>query len=162
MGSFDGAETCDLVGLYLLSQLQAPGINIGVYRDDGLATRKLTNRQTQLALQRIDKIMQANGLEIPGAEANRIEVNFLDVTMNLATESYKPYHKPGETIKYVHVDSNHPPSIIRNIPLGVNRRLSDISSSQAIFEAAAPPYQEALNKAGYKLTYTSPQGGRES
>lgn len=120
---------------------------------------KLTNRQTQLALQKIDRIMQANGLKIPGAEANRIEVNFLDVTMNLATESYKPYHKPGETIKYVHVDSNHPPSIIRNIPLGVNRRLSDISSSQAIFEAAIPPYQEALNKAGYKhkLSYIPPK-----
>ena len=135
MGSYDGAECCDMVGLFLLSQLQAPGLNIGLYRDDGLATSKLTNRQTQLALQKIDRTMQENGLKIPGAGANRIEVNFLDVTMNLATESYKPFRKPGETTKYVHVDSNHPPSIIKNIPLGVNRRLSDISSSQAIFEA---------------------------
>ena len=130
MGSYNGAECCDMVGL---SQLQAPGLNIGLYRDDGLATSKLTNRQTQLALQKIDRIMQENGLKIPGAEANRIEVDFLDVTMNLATESYKPFRKPGETTKYVHVDSNHPPSIIKNIPLGINRRLSDISSSQAIF-----------------------------
>ena len=150
MGSFDGAECCDIVGLYLLSQLQAPGINIGLYRDDGLATSSLTNRQTQLALQKIDRIMQGNGLKIPGAEANRIEVDFLDVTLNLATESHKPYHKPGDNIKYVHVDSNHPPSTLKNIPLGVNRRLSDISSNQAIFEAAAPLYQEALDKAGYK------------
>ena len=55
-----------------------------------------------MALQKIDKIMQENGLKIPGAEANRIEVNFLDVTMNLVTESYKPFLKPRETIKYVH------------------------------------------------------------
>ena len=159
MGSFDGAECCDVVGLYLLSQLQAPGINIGLYRDDGLATSQLTNRQTQLALQKIDATMQRNGLRIPGAEANRLEVNFLDITLNLATESYKPYHKPGETINYVHVDSNHPPSIIKNIPLGVNRRLSDISSNQAIFEAAIPPYQEALKKAGHKhkLSYIPPR-----
>ena len=108
------AECCDVVGLYLLSQLQAPGINIGLYRDDGLATSQLTNRQTQLALQKIDATLQRNGLRIPGAEANRLEVNFLDITLNLATESYKPYHKPGETINYVHVDSNHPPSIIKN------------------------------------------------
>ncbi len=38
MGSFDGAETCELVGSYLLSQLAAEyGNDIGLYRDDGLA-----------------------------------------------------------------------------------------------------------------------------
>ena len=47
---------------------------------------------------------------------------------------------------------------VKNIPLAVNRRLSDISSSQAIFEAAIPPYQEALKKAGHKhkLSYIPP------
>ena len=36
MGSYDGAETCELVGCYLLSQLkEIPGIDIGLYRDDG-------------------------------------------------------------------------------------------------------------------------------
>ena len=38
MGSFDGAETCELVGGFLLSQLQTKfGDKIGLYRDDGLA-----------------------------------------------------------------------------------------------------------------------------
>ena len=37
---YDGAE-CELVGLYLLSQLQNLNINVGLYRDDGLA---VTNR----------------------------------------------------------------------------------------------------------------------
>ena len=38
MGSYDGVETCELVGCYLLAQLkQIPGIEIGLYRDDGLA-----------------------------------------------------------------------------------------------------------------------------
>ena len=37
MGSFEGAETCKLVGSFLLSQLQQLSINIGLYRDDGLA-----------------------------------------------------------------------------------------------------------------------------
>ena len=38
MGSFDGAETCELVGLYLLSKLSQilPTSKIGLYRDDGL------------------------------------------------------------------------------------------------------------------------------
>ena len=35
MGGFHGAEICELVGLYLLSQLTLS--SIGLYRDDGLA-----------------------------------------------------------------------------------------------------------------------------
>ena len=36
MGSYDGAEVCELVGLYLLSKLTPQmGIkNVGLYRDD--------------------------------------------------------------------------------------------------------------------------------
>ena len=44
---FDGAETCELVGLYMLSQLEKLGIDIGLYRDDGLATYNKTPRQTE-------------------------------------------------------------------------------------------------------------------
>ena len=46
MGSFDGAETCELVGCYLLSQLtQISDLNIGLYRDDGLAVLNQTPRK---------------------------------------------------------------------------------------------------------------------
>ena len=64
------------------------------------------------------------------------------------------YMKPGTVLN--HRDSDHPPSIIRAIPKGVNSRLS---SSEAIFNNAAPPYQEALRKSGYshKLVYNSPR-----
>ena len=38
MGSFDGAETFEIVGSYILSKLTSEyGHNIGLYRDDGLA-----------------------------------------------------------------------------------------------------------------------------
>ena len=50
MGSYDGAETCELAGCFLLSQLQVKfGQNIGLHRDDGLATRHLpwSNRKHQ-------------------------------------------------------------------------------------------------------------------
>ena len=50
MGSFDGAETCELVGsyMYLLSKL-APeyGNDIGLYRDDGLGAFNKTPRETR-------------------------------------------------------------------------------------------------------------------
>ena len=38
MGAFDGAEVCELVGLYLLKQMEVfiPREQVGLYRDDGL------------------------------------------------------------------------------------------------------------------------------
>ena len=42
MGNYDGAETCELVGCYLLSQLnETPGVEIGLYRDDLVVSTKL-------------------------------------------------------------------------------------------------------------------------
>ena len=37
MGSYDGAEVCELVGLYILSQMQHLNLDKGLYRDDGLS-----------------------------------------------------------------------------------------------------------------------------
>ena len=47
MGSYDGAETCELVGSFLLSQLQDLNTNVGLYRDDGLAITNATPRETE-------------------------------------------------------------------------------------------------------------------
>lgn len=47
MGSFDGAETCELVGNFLLSPLQNLNINVGLYQDVGLATTEATPRDTE-------------------------------------------------------------------------------------------------------------------
>ena len=82
-------------------------------------------------------------------------VDFLNVTMDLSTGTFKTFAKEGDTLAYVDSRSNHPPSIIRNLPKGINRMLSDTNSNQALFEASAPPYQAALKAAGYshKLTF---------
>ena len=36
MGVYDGAETCDIVGLFLLSEMKDLNLNVGIYCDDGL------------------------------------------------------------------------------------------------------------------------------
>ena len=82
-------------------------------------------------------------------EANSKIVDFLDVTFNLNDGTYKPYMKPNNRPLYVHKESNHPPGILKNIPLATNRRISSISSNEAIFNAVAPAYQEALRASGY-------------
>ena len=46
-GSLDGAETCELVGLYLLFKLQKLGLEVAVYRDDGLAACKFSPQKTE-------------------------------------------------------------------------------------------------------------------
>ena len=154
MGSFDGAETCELVGLYMLSQLEKLGINIGLYRDDGLATCNKTARETENIKKEICKIFAENKLNIT-IEANKKIIDFLDITIDLRTGVHKPFMKPNNTPLYVHNKSNHPPNIIKNIPESINRRLSNISSNEKIFKKAIPPYQDALKKSGYnyKLEY---------
>ena len=69
-----------------------------------------------------------------------------------------PYAKPNNTPLYIHSKSNHPPVIIRNLPESVNKRLSDISSNEDVFNRADPAYQNALKHSGYnhELKYKPP------
>ena len=149
MGSFDGAETCDLVGLFLLSKLQHLNLDIGLYRDDGLGVSSLRPRQTELAAQSVARIFKEFGFSIK-IEANHKIVNYLDITLNLETGLFKPYSKPNNTVHYVHKKSNHPPSVIKNLPKNINNRLRKISGNEEIFDAAIPEYQEALKNSDYE------------
>ena len=65
--------------------------------------------------------------------------------------------KPNSTPTYVHRDSNHPKTIIENIPKSVNKRLSAISASKEVFDAASPPYQAALERSGYDFKLNPPK-----
>ena len=161
MGSFDGAEVADLVGLFLLSRLTDLKLNIGLYRDDGLAVCDLKPRQTELVRKKLCQVFHGFGLRITST-ANVKNVNFLDINLDLNEGIYKPYMKPNDKPLYVHTGSNHPRSILKNIPLSVNKRLSMISSNKEVFDAAAPPYQEALKNSGYsyELNYCPEEPSR--
>ena len=89
MGSYDGAETCELAGSFLLSQLQELNINIGLYRDDGLVISDTTPRDTENIKKEICRIFNHNGLRIT-IEANKQTINFLDVTFNPNKNNYQP------------------------------------------------------------------------
>ena len=106
-------------------------------------TDNLKNIKKQLCA-----IFKQEGLSIT-VETNLKEVNFLDVTLDLRTGLYKPYIKPNDIPLYVHKQSNRPPSIIKNLPAGINKRLSSLSANEQIFNEAAKPYQEALRRSGY-------------
>ena len=48
-------------------------------------------------------------------------------------------------------NSNHPPSIKKQIPSMVNDRLTQLSSSENEFDRAAPMYNKALHESGYEI-----------
>ena len=110
----------------------------------------------------ICKVFRDNGLKIT-VEANyKVEVNFLDVTLDLRSGKFYPYIKEGNIPLHVHKESNHPPSILRNIPEAIYKKLSQISSDKESFDSAKDVYQEALDKSGYhhKLSFTPSQASR--
>ena len=60
-------------------------------------------------------------------------MNCLDVTLNLENSTYRPYNKENNQIKYINIESSHPPYIIKQLPLSIESRLSSLSSSEEIF-----------------------------
>ena len=57
--------------------------------------------------------------------------------------------KTNTTPLYNDKQSNHPPTITRNLPAVINKGLSSISCNKEVFDRAAPLYKEALAKSGY-------------
>ena len=132
MGCYDGAEVCELVGLYILHTLSSkfPEGDIGLYRDDGLAVFKNMNaRAGDKERKAFSKVIGDLGLKIT-VQGNLKVVNYLDVTLNLTTERYFPYRKPDNDPLYINAKSNHPPSIISQIPTSMGTRVSSLSCDQ--------------------------------
>ena len=154
MGSFDGAEACELVGAFLLGKLEQhfSSGSVGLYRDDGLAVlRNATGHSADKVRKAVIDTFKTLGLKIT-IDVNLNAVNYLDITMSLSTGTYQPYRKPNDTPLYVNVNSNHPPQVLKNIPAGINNRLASISCSEAVFRDAIPIYAEALNASGHPST----------
>ena len=105
-----------------------------------LAISNATLRDTENTKKEICSVFNQNGLRIT-IEANKQIINFLDVTFNLNNSTYQPFTKSNTTLQYVHRKSNHPPPITtKNIPAGINRRLSSLSLDKASFNQATSPY----------------------
>ena len=74
-----------------------------------------------------------------------MKTDVTDVTLNLENSTYRPYQKENNQIKYINIESNQPPSIIKQLPLSVESRLSSLSSSGEIFNDSVIPYQDAID-----------------
>ena len=124
MGSFGGAELCELVGLYILHILgeKYGKHRIGLYRDDGLACFGYTSRpQADRIRKDFTKIFKEDFDLSITCETNLKVVNFQDVTLNLTTGKYQPYNKPDNNPLYINILSNHAPNIIKNLPGNISK-----------------------------------------
>ena len=83
-------------------------------------------------------------------QCNMKTVNYSDVTLNLKNSTYHPYQKENNQIIYIKLESNHPPTIIKQLPLSIESRLLSLYSSEEILNNSVNPYQDALDKSGYK------------
>ena len=151
MGSYDGAEICELVELFLLSKLSniIHIDNIGLYRDDGLAIiRNAFGPEMEHTRKKVIAIFKTHSLKVT-ADTNLFQTNFLDATFDLNSGKFWPYRKPNDSPLYINTRSNHPPSITKQLPHMINYRIAQLSCDRESFNNAIPPYAEALRKAGH-------------
>ena len=98
--------------------------DIGLYRDDGLACfENNDSHQNDKIRKELIKVFQRNGLVLD-IKCNLKVVDYLDITFDLKTGSYKPYRKPNNDTQYINSKSNHPPTILKQIPTAISNRIS--------------------------------------
>ena len=157
MGAYYGSEVCEIAGLFLLNNLanKFEKNSVGLYRDDGLALFENINGHCADKIRKeFHQLFKESGLSLE-IKCNLKTVNYLAITLDLNTGTYKPYHKPNDEILYIHAKSNHPANILKQLPISVETRLSNLSSNSEIFHKASKHYQNILNQSGYdyKLQY---------
>ena len=108
MGSFDFAQIIDLVGIYILDTLgRLLNLNnIRIYRDDGLISVSNCNEPLTSKIQKkVIRAFKYMWLKIEISSNLKI-VHFLDVTLNLNDNSYKPFSKMNVIPSYINISSN--------------------------------------------------------
>lgn len=133
MGSYDGAEICAVVGNFILSKLAAiykRNSRTGINPDDGQATfEDIGPRTADKILKNFSVIFIEMGLNIT-VQAHLKVVNYVDITLNLTNGKYYPYRKPNNLPIYINTLSNHPPSIMKQLPIVSSNRLPVLRSTR--------------------------------
>ena len=125
MGGFDSAQIADLVGLYILNTLNkiVDPKQIGLYYDDGiLYTSNNDGPKCSCLQKKIIRAFKFFGFKIEISSKIKI-ANFLGVTFHPSDNSYRLFLKTNQYPSYINVNSNHPSSIIKQVPKAVNTRI---------------------------------------
>ena len=134
------------MGLYILDILNriiSPE-QIGLYYDDGL----LYGPNSSSIQKKIIRAFKFLGFKIEVSSNNKI-VNFLDVILVLSNNTYKPFIKTDQYPSYINVNSNHPKTIIKQVPKAVNLRIRNLSANEKIFQESSKIYMDALKNSSF-------------
>ena len=127
MGSYDSAEVCKLVGAFLLNNLSdaIDKTSVGLYRDDGLGVFKShSGPESERKRKEIIKTFTTYNLSIT-IETNICFVTFLDATLDLINDIYKPYWKLNDNPVYINKNSSHLPTVLRQLAKSVSKGFHD-------------------------------------
>ena len=105
----------------------------------------------------INALFKSKGLSIT-IDTNLIETDILDVSFNLEMDKFFPYRRPNNTPLNIHSESNHPPSITKQLPSMTNRHISNLSCNGNEFNEGKPLYETALKNSGfnYSMKFEAP------
>ena len=116
----------------------------------------LSGAETERVKKRVIKAFEVCGLKIT-IKANLHIVNFLDITLDLRNNTYKPYREPYTYPVYINKSSKHPETILKVLPKSIRKRLSDLSFNKEIFQKATQIYFQTLKKMDLMNLYFSNQ-----
>ena len=147
IGFCSNSRSCRFIYINTLTRIVDP-IQIGLYHDDGILYTPNSNGPKCSSIQ--EKIIRAFkflGIKIEISFNIKI-ANYVDVTLNLSDNSYRPFLKTKQYPSYINVNSNHPSSIIKQVTKAVNMRIRRLSSNKKICHESSKMYIEALKNCG--------------
>ena len=165
MGCYDGAEISELVGSFILNKLRSiiNKSNVGLYHDDGLGIlQNISKPKIERKKKSIVKVFKGCDLTIT-IQCYLKRGDFLDVTFDLENNVYRPFRKENNKPFYINKHSNHPPSVLKQLPKSIEKRMSETSSNKDIFDESIKPYKDGLKESGFSetLSYISPTTNKE-
>ena len=135
-GEYNSAQIADLVCLYILKTLVG---SLTRYKlDYTIMTGFYTSPSHLVYKIKIISALKFLGFKIEMSSNIKI-ANFLNLSNN---NSYMPFLKTNQYPSYIDVNSNHPSSIIKQLPKAVNTRIRRLSSNKKIFHESSKIYIE--------------------
>ena len=123
--------------------------SIGLYRDDGLPIfRNYNGHQNNKVRKDLIKLFKKYQLNLD-VKCNLRIVDYLDISFDLNTGIYKPFNKSNNKPLYINASSNHPPSVLKQIPKSVSTRITTNSCNEDIFRKSALFYDSILQDCGF-------------
>ena len=79
-----------------------------------------------------------------------IKPTFLTSRLTQTPVNIGPLGNLNSILQCIHTQSNHPPNTRKQLPTMIEKKLSSTACDENEFTKAAPAYNQALEKSGYK------------